>query len=73
MYYSEQNMKDIQNGDRLNVTLEGKILGGGALGGIEFIDIDGSTKTKKFTRKILLFFFKQKFTFNKNTNDKFKK
>ena len=47
MYYSEQNIKDIQNGDRLNVTLEGKIIGGGALGGIEFIDVDGSTKTKK--------------------------
>ena len=46
-YYKNNNIGDIQNGDILNVSFEGRIYGAGPLGGIEFIDVDSLTKTKK--------------------------
>ena len=46
-YYTDNNIRDIQNGDILNVSFEGRIYGAGPLGGIEFIDVDSLTKTKK--------------------------
>ena len=51
-YTSRFNFNEINNGDILQVELEGKLYGGGGICNFEFVDIEHSSKTKNlaFTR-----------------------
>ena len=44
---TDLDFNHVKNGDHLQVEFEGKIYGAGGLCGIEFVNIDKLTKTKK--------------------------